>query len=120
MGNKLLVDVLLDTFHYGAGSTAICALSAGVPMLSCLGPTYASRMGASVLAAAGAQEWICESTASYEQQAIARGIEAQRRRQAGEPTPRLDPGAMAVFDQAARVADLEAALLELWRQHRGA
>lgn len=115
-----LVDVLLDTFHYGAGSTAICALSAGVPMLSCLGPTYASRMGASVLAAAGAQEWICASTASYEQQAIARGIEAQRRRQAGEPTPRLDPGAMAVFDQAARVADLEAALLELWRQHRGA
>ncbi|PZD74981.1 Lipopolysaccharide assembly protein B [Acaryochloris thomasi RCC1774] len=64
-------DLFLDTFSYGAGSTAICALSAGVPLLTHPGETNASRMGASICAAAGLEDLlICDSILTYEQRAV--------------------------------------------------
>jgi protein O-GlcNAc transferase len=65
-----LTDLFLDTFIYNAGSTAISALWAGVPVLTRPGNTNASRMGASICAAAELTSLICKSHEEYEQQAI--------------------------------------------------
>ncbi|WP_199308374.1 hypothetical protein [Aphanizomenon flos-aquae] len=39
-------------------------------MLTCPGETFASRMGASICAAAGLENLICDSWSSYEQKAV--------------------------------------------------
>ncbi|MBW4654439.1 MAG: TIGR03032 family protein [Kaiparowitsia implicata GSE-PSE-MK54-09C] len=65
-----LVDLVLDTFIYSAGSTAIAALWGGAPMLTRPGPTNASRMGASICAAAQLDKLICTSTEDYIAKAI--------------------------------------------------
>ena len=42
-----LADLLLDTSPYSSGATAVTALAAGLPLLTCPGDSFASRMGAS-------------------------------------------------------------------------
>lgn len=65
-----LADLYLDTFVYNAGSTAVATCWSGLPMLTCPGLTNASRMGASICAAAGLEPLICKSVADYEQRAV--------------------------------------------------
>ena len=65
-----LADLFLDTWHYSAGSTAIAALSAGLPVLTCMAENNAARMGACIVAAAGLPELICSDLATYEETAI--------------------------------------------------
>jgi protein O-GlcNAc transferase len=59
-------DLFLDTLPYNAHSTAIDALWAGLPVLTCPGQTFASRVGASVLRAAGLPELIASDLTEYE------------------------------------------------------
>jgi predicted O-linked N-acetylglucosamine transferase (SPINDLY family) len=68
-----LADLLLDTSPYGSGATALTALAAGLPLLTCPGDTFASRMGASLCAATGLEELICTTPEVYQQRAIALG-----------------------------------------------
>jgi predicted O-linked N-acetylglucosamine transferase (SPINDLY family) len=68
-----LADLFLDTFTYNAGATAVGALWAGLPVLTCPGETYTSRMGAGVCAAAGMPELICSSPEHYQQRAVELG-----------------------------------------------
>ena len=65
-----LADLYLDCFIYNAHTTATDALWAGVPVLTCVGETFASRVGASLLKAAGLPELICESPAQFVDKAI--------------------------------------------------
>lgn len=59
-------DLFLDTFHYNAGTTASDALWAGLPVLTCKGNTYVSRMAASILNAVGLPELVASSPQEYE------------------------------------------------------
>jgi predicted O-linked N-acetylglucosamine transferase (SPINDLY family) len=63
-------DLYLDTYPYNAHSTACDALWAGVPVLTCAGPTFASRVAASVLTAAGLPELITYRIEDYAQKAL--------------------------------------------------
>ena len=65
-----LADLFLDTFLYNAGSTAVCSMAAGLPLLTYPGFTNSSRMGASILTSAGLTELICYSKKEYEKKAI--------------------------------------------------
>ena len=56
-----LADLLLDTSPYSSGATAVTALAAGLPLLTCPGDNFASRMGASLCAATGLNELICST-----------------------------------------------------------
>jgi GT2 family glycosyltransferase len=64
-------DLFLDTLPYNAGTTASDALWAGLPVITCLGEAFASRVAASVLTAAGLPELIAADRDAYERLAIA-------------------------------------------------
>jgi predicted O-linked N-acetylglucosamine transferase (SPINDLY family) len=63
-------DLFLDTFPYNAGTTASDALWAGLPILTLMGQSFASRMAASILNAIGLPELITNTQAEYEALAI--------------------------------------------------
>jgi len=65
-----ICDLFLDTFPYNAGTTASDALWAGLPVLTKMGETFASRMAASVLTAIDLPELITHSQEQYESLAI--------------------------------------------------
>ncbi len=61
-----LADLCLDTLPFNAGTTASDALWAGLPLVTCTGQAFASRMAASLLQAMGMPEMITDSMADYE------------------------------------------------------
>ncbi|MCG5242098.1 tetratricopeptide repeat protein [Azospirillum doebereinerae] len=61
-----LADLFLDTGPVGAHTTAADALWAGLPVLTVLGESFASRVGASLLRAVGLPELVVESWDAYE------------------------------------------------------
>ena len=63
-------DLFLDTYPYGAGTTASDALWAGLPVLTMAGQTFASRIAASLLNAIGLPELITSAQGDYEALAI--------------------------------------------------
>ena len=63
-------DLFLDTLPYNAGATASDALWAGLPVLTCMGDSFASRYAASMLFAIGLPELVTETQTEYEALAI--------------------------------------------------
>ena len=63
-------DLFLDTFPYTAHTTASDSLRMGVPVLTCVGQTFASRVAASLLKAIGLPELITLYHKDYEDMAI--------------------------------------------------
>lgn len=103
-----LADLMLDTFPYNAGTTASDALWMGLPLVTCSGRSYISRMAGSLLHAVGLPDLVTDSLADYEALATRLGqvparVQSLRRYLAehGRQSP--------LFDLPARVRDLEAA-----------
>ena len=65
-----LADLFLDTRPVNAGATAIDALLMGLPVLTCTGDTFASRVASSILLAAGQPELVTGSAEDYEARAL--------------------------------------------------
>ena len=65
-----LADLFLDTLPYNAHTTASDALWAGLPVLTCLGQTFAGRVAASLLNAIGLPELITTTLDAYERMAV--------------------------------------------------
>jgi protein O-GlcNAc transferase len=63
-------DLFLDTLPYNAHTTTSDALGAGLPVLTCLGATFAGRVATSLLKAAGVEELIAGSLEEYEALAL--------------------------------------------------
>jgi predicted O-linked N-acetylglucosamine transferase (SPINDLY family) len=68
-----VADLFLDTTPYGAHSTAADALTAGLPVLTLEGRSFASRFCGSVVSAAGLGDLICATPEDYVRRAIAFG-----------------------------------------------
>ena len=70
LARHVLADLFLDTLPYNAHTTTSDALWTGLPVLTCMGQSFASRVAASLLNACGLNELITESRADYEKLAI--------------------------------------------------
>ena len=71
LGRLGLADLFLDTLPVNAHTTASEALWCGVPVLTCMGSHFTSRVAASLLTAVGLSELITTSLADYEREALA-------------------------------------------------
>ena len=112
-----LADLSLDTFHCNAHTTASDALWAGVPVLTCPGQTFASRVAASLVKAVGLPELIAGSPEDYESVALrlARNGEALRALRERLARNRLTH---PLFDIALFTRHLEAAYLAMSERHK--
>jgi len=70
LGRTRLADLFLDTLPFNAGTTASDTLWAGVPLLTCAGEAFASRMAGSLLRAVGLPELITHTLEDYERLAL--------------------------------------------------
>lgn len=113
-----LADLVIDTRPYNAHTTASDALWMGVPMLTCPGETFPSRVAASLLRALGLPELIAPTLDDYESIAVhlARHPDAllalrERLGAARERAPYFDPGAFT--------RHLETLYRRMWERHAG-
>ncbi|THD62036.1 tetratricopeptide repeat protein [Phenylobacterium sp.] len=98
-------DLFLDSLPCGAHTTASDALWAGLPLITCRGATFAGRVAASLLTAAGLPDLIVESLADYRALALGLARDAER---LGEVRARVAAArTSALFDTPAYVRDLE-------------
>jgi predicted O-linked N-acetylglucosamine transferase (SPINDLY family) len=105
--------------HYGAHATASDALWSGLPVATCRGSTFASRVGASLLRTLGLDELIASSPAEYHKLALrlARDPAALA---AVRETLKLRREASPLFDTSRFTRHLEMAYRAMWdRFQRG-
>jgi predicted O-linked N-acetylglucosamine transferase (SPINDLY family) len=110
-------DLFLDTLPYNAGATASDALWAGLPVLTCVGETFAGRMASSLLQAIRLPELITSTPAQYEESAVA--LAADPRRMA-EIKHKLAANRLTtpLFNTRQHTRSLEAAYTEMQERHR--
>lgn len=70
LARQRLADLFLDTTPYNSHTTGSDALWAGVPLLTTPGQTFASRVGASLVTAAGLPELVALDFVAYEARAV--------------------------------------------------
>jgi predicted O-linked N-acetylglucosamine transferase (SPINDLY family) len=70
LARHYVADLFIDTFPYNAHTTASDALWAGLPILTCMGESFASRVAASLLNAIELPELITTTQEQYEARAI--------------------------------------------------
>jgi predicted O-linked N-acetylglucosamine transferase (SPINDLY family) len=108
-------DLALDTLPYGSHTTGCDALWMGVPMLTCRGSTFAGRVGASLMRAAGLPDLIAESPQAYGELLLE--LIAAPERLAGYREHLVDSrGRSPLFDTAGFTRDFESLLVEIYDQ----
>ncbi len=107
-----LGDLFLDTLPVNAHTTASEALWAGMPVLTCMGEAFVSRVAASLNHAVGLPELVTDSLDAYETLGLAlardpaRLLALRRRLEAGR-------AAAPLFDTPRYVRHFEAALIRM-------
>ena len=113
LGTYARVDIALDTYPYHGTTTTCEALWMGVPVVTLEGPVHVSRVGVSLLRAAGCPEWIASDEDAYVRVALGLAADpaALARVRAGL---RQRVAASPLADEAAFNARFEAALRSTW------
>ena len=111
-----LADLALDTFPYNSHSTGIDTLWAGVPMVTCMGETFASRVGASTLRAANLDELVTASLEQY--QALILDLYRDRNRLARlRQRLNTDKTSLPLFDMAGFARAMADVFERMWQDH---
>jgi predicted O-linked N-acetylglucosamine transferase (SPINDLY family) len=110
-------DLFLDTLPYNAHTTASDALWAGVPIVTCLGETFAARVAASLLKAVGLPELITTSLEDYEALALKLAREASLLASIKAKLAR-NRDTYPLFDSARFTRHIEAAYTTMWERYR--
>jgi predicted O-linked N-acetylglucosamine transferase (SPINDLY family) len=110
-----LADLYLDCFICNAHTTATDVLWAGVPVLTCAGETFASRVGASLVTAAGLPQLICTSATEFVAKAIHLAHNPHEL-QALQQHLQTRKWELPLFDTDSFVRSLESALIDIHPQ----
>ena len=110
-------DLFLDTFPYAAGATCNDALWVGLPVLTCVGETYVSRMGGSLLTTLGLPDLVTDTLEAYEREAIALARDPERIRALRERLANAR-ATSTLFDMPAFAVSLENAYARMAREAR--
>jgi predicted O-linked N-acetylglucosamine transferase (SPINDLY family) len=115
MARIAAADLFVDTFPYGAHTTASDALLVGLPLVTCAGETLASRLAGSHLRAAGMGDLVTTSFADYE--ALALRL-AQDPGELARLRARLvaNRHTQPLHDMAKYAREFEDGLLRIWRE----
>ncbi len=108
-----LADLFLDSMPYGAHTTAADSLWMNVPVLTLPGRTFAARVCASVVRAAGVPELVCATPEAY----VARAVElGQNPAQLAEIKKKLaaNRDTYLLFDTPRLVGHLESIYWQMW------
>ena len=109
-------DLFLDTLLYNAAATASLSLLMGLPVISCLGNTFGSRIGASLLKTVGLPELITTDLNHYQRLAVHL---ANNPDELQSYRDRLAENRMTspLFDTTRFVRNLERAYRSMWENH---
>src|SRR5262249_46641 len=119
LARQRLADLFLDTLPCNAHTTASDALWAGLPVLTCMGSTFAGRVAASLLSAVGMNELIAPSWEGYEAMALNLATDASALAAIKTKLAR-NLETYPLFDTARITRHLEAAYATMWeRTSRG-
>lgn len=113
-----LADLVLDTLPYNAHTTTADALIMGVPVLTCLGTTFAGRVAASLLRATGLPELVTGGLLEYEAKALSLAGEPEEVAALGHQL-RLARDTQPYFDPAGFARRLKALYRRIWDRHEG-
>jgi predicted O-linked N-acetylglucosamine transferase (SPINDLY family) len=110
-----LADLFLDTMPYNSHTTASDALWAGLPIVTCRGASFAARVAASLLKAAGLPALVTDNLADYESLAfkLARDPVLLSDLRARLAANRLT---CPLFDSAGFTRGIERAYETMWRR----
>jgi predicted O-linked N-acetylglucosamine transferase (SPINDLY family) len=110
-------DLFLDTMPCNAHTTASDALWCGLPVLTCAGETFASRVAGSLLTAIGLPELVTASLDDYERTAMDL-IRAPDRLTALRRKIERERDVNSLFDLPRSTAAIETAYERMWRTWR--
>ncbi len=116
LGRLQLADLVLDTSPYNAHTTASDALWASVPLVTCPGDTFPSRVAGSLLHAIGLGELIATDLDGYFDLAYALASEPDR---LAAIKSKLAANRMTtpLFDIEAYTRDLESLFEDMWQRY---
>jgi predicted O-linked N-acetylglucosamine transferase (SPINDLY family) len=109
-----LADLFLDTLIYNAHTTAADALWMAVPVVTCLGESFAGRVAASLLKAIGMPDLVTASLDDYEALALRIAREPALLKELRERLQR-NRTSHPLFDTDRYRRNLEAAYFRMWQ-----
>lgn len=112
-----LADLFLDTLPYNAHTSGSDALRAGVPIVTCVGKSFATRVAASLLNAVNLPELITESLEDYKALAISLASDRSRLANLRERL-RTTLATSSLFDPRAAARKLEAAYVGMYERYQ--
>jgi predicted O-linked N-acetylglucosamine transferase (SPINDLY family) len=112
-----LANLFLDTLPCNAHTTASDSLWAGVPILTCLGDTFAGRVAASLLKAVGLPELITSSFKEYKSFALALATHPEKL-DAIRDNLSKNRKTHPLFNIELFTKHLEDAFFQIWQRHQ--
>lgn len=117
MARYPVVDVILDTWPYGAHTTASDALWMGVPIVTLSGRSFASRVCGSLARSAGLLHLVCTTPDQYIDRAVELGRN-QTMLQWCKELVKLNRDTCALFDTPRLVSRLEVLYRQMWEEYQ--
>ena len=112
-----VADLFLDTLPFNAATTASDALRMGLPVLTCLGNSMVSRMGASLLNAVNLPEMIKTNQEEYEAFAIELAMDPEKLKIINNKLANNLPTAR-LYDTPLFTKNLESAYLTMYDKYQ--
>jgi len=112
-----LADLFLDTWPYNAGTTAVDALWAGLPVLTKEGEAIVSKMAAMALRAIEVPELITKTPQAYKEMAIDLAHNPEKLKQL-KGKVQLNRLTTTLFDPVGNTRFIERAYLEMYKRYQ--